>query len=88
MATIWMNHWFSTAYNIVNLIKAGNPGYKVICTNENEQSPIKSACDEWFIEPSLSGMAYIDFCLKFCREHGVDVFMPRRHLTTGRTPVG
>ena len=81
MTTIWMNHWFSTAYNIVNLIKAGNPDYKIICTNENEQSPIKSACDEWFVEPSLSGMAYVEFCLGFCREHGVDVFMPRRHLT-------
>lgn len=82
MTIVWMNHWFSTAYNIVNLIKGGNPDYKVICTNENEQSPIKSSCDEWFVEPVLSGMAYIDFCLEFCHEHGVDVFMPRRHLTT------
>lgn len=82
MATIWMNHWFSTAYSIVSLIKAENPAYKVVCTNENEQSPIKAACDEWFVEPVLSGMPYIEFCLEFCREHGVDVFMPRRHLTT------
>lgn len=81
MTTVWMNHWFSTAFNIVNLIKTGNPDYKVICTNENERSPIKFACDEWFIEPTLSGMAYIDFCLEFCREHNIDVFMPRRHLT-------
>lgn len=35
MIRIWMNHWFSTAYNIVNLIKQDDPDFYVIGTNEN-----------------------------------------------------
>ena len=27
MVRIWMNHWFSTAYNIVNLIKQDDPEF-------------------------------------------------------------
>ena len=35
MVRIWMNHWFSTAYNIVNLIKQDDPEFFVIGSNEN-----------------------------------------------------
>ena len=35
MTRIWMNHWFSTAYNIVNLIKQDDPEFLVIGSNEN-----------------------------------------------------
>ena len=31
-------------------------------------------------EPKLKGREYADFCLDFCREYGVDVFMPRREM--------
>lgn len=80
MATIWLNHWFSTAYNIVKLIKESNPNHRVICSNANEFSPIKAACDEWFIVPVLHENEYVDFCLDFCFNHQIEVFMPRRHM--------
>ncbi len=80
MKKIWLNHWFSTSYNIINLIKKDNPDFCVIVTNEQEKSPIMKACDEWYREPFLKGMEYVEFCLNFCLEHGVDVFMPRREL--------
>ena len=80
MRRIWLNHWFSTAYNIIRLIRDSDPGYTVIGTNENMESPIKAVCDEWYREPKLKGREYADFCLDFCREHGVDVFMPRREM--------
>ena len=80
MARIWLNHWFSTAYNIIRLIRDSDPGCTVIGTNENEESPIRAVCDEWYREPKLKGREYADFCLEFCREHRVDVFMPRREM--------
>ena len=46
MVRIWMNHWFSTAYNIVNLIKQDDPEFFVIGSNENVGSPIRTVCDE------------------------------------------
>lgn len=82
METIWLNHWFSTAYDIVRLIKADNPAFRIISTNENDLSPIKAICDEWYKEPVIKGKDYAEFCLQFCLDHEVTVFMPRRHLTT------
>ncbi|MBR1823928.1 MAG: ATP-grasp domain-containing protein [Ruminococcus sp.] len=82
MTTIWLNHWFSTAYNIIALIRQGGGEYRIIGTNEGRESPIMLQCDEWYQEPKLRGEEYVDFCLDFCKEHGVDVFMPRRELVT------
>lgn len=80
MITIWMNHWFSTAFNIIELLRDGNFDIRVIGTNENEYSVIKNACDEWYQEPILKDEEYVEFCLEFCREHNVQVFMPRRGM--------
>lgn len=76
MVRIWMNHWFSTAYNIVNLIKQDDPEFFVIGSNENVGSPIRTVCDEWYHEPTLKDDTYVDYCVEFCREHYVDVFLP------------
>ena len=80
MTSIWFNHWFSAAYNIMSMIKEDNPDFRIIGTNENRLSVLSAVCDEWYQEPVLKGDAYADFCLDFCREHGVTVFMPRREL--------
>ena len=80
MTRIWMNHWFSTAYNIVNLIKQDDPDFLVIGSNENFGSPIRTVCNEWYQEPTLKDEAYVDFCLEFCQKHYIDVFLPRRGM--------
>ena len=80
MTTIWMNHWFSTALNIIELLRDGNLDIRVIGTNENKYSVIKNACDEWYQEPILKDDEYVEFCLDFCREHDVQVFLPRRGM--------
>lgn len=36
MIKIWLNHWFSAAYNIITMIKQDNPDFHIIGTNENE----------------------------------------------------
>lgn len=79
---IWLNHWFSTAYNIIRMIKQENPDFYVIGTNENPHSVLSTVCDEWYAEPVLKGRNYVDYCLEFCVEHKIDVFMPRRELLT------
>jgi len=80
MTRIWLNHWFSTAYNIINLIKQDEKDFYVIGSNDNEHSVYKAVCDEWYVEPILKDNEYIEFCLNFCVEHHVDVFMPRRNM--------
>ena len=80
MARVWLNHWFSTAYFIINLMREQNPDFTFIGSNENAESPIKMACDEWYQEPVLKGKEYVDFCLDFCNKHNIDAFMPRRGM--------
>ena len=80
MTRIWLNHWFSTAYNIINLIREDDKEFQIIGSNENKESPIKMACDEWYQEPVLKDDEYVDFCLDFCKEHAIDIFMPRREM--------
>ena len=80
MITVWMNHWFSTAVSIIELLRAGGQELRIIGTNEHPYSVIRNYCDEWYAEPALKEDAYVDFCLDFCKAHGVQVFMPRRGL--------
>lgn len=79
---IWFNHWFSTAYHLIGLIRQGDPErFTFIGTNQNETAVYQKACDEWAQEPSPEDPeAYVQFCLDFCREHRVDIFVPRRRL--------
>lgn len=72
MKRVWLNHWFSTAYNIINLINADN-NFVIIGTNESISSPIKSVCNEWYTERKLDDNSYIEFCLDFCRYIGKKV---------------
>ena len=80
MTRIWLNHWFSTAYSIIGLIKENEPDFRIIGSNQKELSPIKAVCNEWYIEPALKGKEYVDFCLEFCKKHSIDVFLPHREM--------
>lgn len=80
MVRIWFNHWFSTAYNIIDMLKKDNPEFYIIGSNENERSVLSTVCDEWYKEPAIKRDDYVEFGLEFCKEHGVDVFIPRREM--------
>lgn len=79
---IWFNHWFSTVYHLINLIKDGDPGkFTIIGSNENTLSVYKNACDEWYQEPyGIPSEQYIEFCLDFCQKHNIDIFVPRKEI--------
>lgn len=82
MVRLWFNHWFSTAYHIINLIRESEPGrFHIIGSNAKKEALYRRACDEWFTEPDgLSEKDYVDFAVDFCAAHRVDVFVPRRNL--------
>lgn len=82
MIRVWFNHWFSTAYRLIELMKEDEEEeIRIIGTNLQLDSVIRKVCDEWYEDSPTSGDEYIEFCLKFCREHNVDVFVPRRGMT-------
>lgn len=78
---IWFNHWFSTAYHLIELMRAGFGGEAVfIGTNSSRKAVYRAVCDEWYQEEDLPASEYVDFCVDFCKQHAVDVFVPRRQL--------
>ena len=83
MIRVWFNHWFSTAYHLINLIKEDKRHqYYIIGSNQNDFSAYCSACDEWYKEPdTISDQAYVEYCLEFCVKHNINIFIPRRGLT-------
>ena len=81
MIRVWFNHWFSTAYRLIELIKDDlEEEIYVIGTNSQIDSVIQKVCDEWYEEPPLYGDDYISYCLDFCKEHKIDAFVPRRFM--------
>ena len=80
MTRIWFNHWFSTVYNVISMLRAENPDFQIIGSNEHPESPIMTVCDEWYQEPVLNSEDYVEFCLDFCKKHEIDVFLPRREM--------
>lgn len=78
---IWFNHWFSTVYHIIKLMREGFDGaLTVIGSSSNSRAVYRQVCDEWYPEEDLPQDEYVEFCLDFCRAHAVDVFAPRRSL--------
>ena len=78
---IWFNHWFSTAYTIIELMREGHEDAHFICTSKNPDSILQKVCEEFYPEPAdITDEEYIVFALDFCREHKVDVFVPRRAM--------
>lgn len=80
---VWFNHWFSTAFHIIELIKKDcKYELHVIGSNRNPDSVVQLACDEWHTEPdTMSDEEYLEFCAEFCSEHHVEVFVPRRGMS-------
>lgn len=81
MIRVWFNHWFSTSYRLIELMKQDKQEeIYVIATNQVMDSVIQKVCDEWYEDPIMDGEAYVQFCLDFCVEHKIDVFVPRKKM--------
>ena len=79
---VWFNRWFTTAFHLINLMKQGNPDqFTFIGSNENDIVVYKNVCDEWYVEPKgLSDEEYVSYCLDFCKQQRIDIFIPRKKL--------
>lgn len=81
---IWFNHWFSTSYHLINLMKEKEPGrFTFVGTSTNPFAIYKQVCDEFYEERhDMSDEDYLNFCIDFCRNHKIDIFVPRHNLVS------
>lgn len=81
MTRIWFNHWFSTSYGLIEMLKSDSElDAYVIASNMQRDSVIQKVCDEWYDESLAEGEDYVRDCITFCKEHSVDVFVPRNQM--------
>ena len=84
---IWLNHWFSTAYRLIEnaredlAVRFPDKKIEFIGTNAKHDCVYKLVCDEFYVEPEgLSEEQYIGWCLGFCISHKINIFVPRRNM--------
>ncbi|KMM35824.1 ATP-grasp domain-containing protein [Guptibacillus hwajinpoensis] len=77
---IWFNRWFTTVAHYIDLIRNNEDGavFEIYGSHPNEDALYLQYCDYAFVEPDISGDAYIDYCLSVCIEKEVDLFIPRK----------
>lgn len=78
-STVWFNKTFSHIRSAIALIRAGDTGntFKIICSSTNAHFEGFLEADDIAIEPKgVIGMAYLNYCLDFCRQNSVQLFYP------------
>ena len=81
---VWYNRTFSSVNAAIKLIReADTEGrFTIIHSNANRHAPAARLAHEFHVEPTgLKGDAYVDWCLRFCRDHHIDIFVPGREAT-------
>lgn len=79
---IYFNRWFSVAYHYMNLLRRNEDGIpiKIFATHPDIRHMSLQGADVAGTEPALQGIEYVHFCVEYCREHEIDVFIPRLHM--------
>lgn len=79
---IYFNRWFSTAYHYMNLIRHNEDGipFQIFATHPDIHHMSLQGADVAGTEPALEGLAYVQFCVDFCRRNEIDIFIPRLHM--------
>ena len=77
---IWFNRWFSTVSHYMELIRHNpdNQEFIIHGTHPNPDTVYFKYCDVSGTEPNINGEAYLTYCLDYCVQHQIDVFVPRK----------
>ena len=81
---VWFNRTFSSVHAAIGLIReADTEGrFHLIYSNTNPHVNAARVAHAFFVEPSgMDGEAYSAWCLDFCREQRVDIFVPGKEST-------
>ena len=80
---IWFNNWFSSLAPLVINLKKSMPNTYIIGTSTNPDSAYSKVVDEFHVEKKgISSDEALEFALDFCKEHNVNIFFVRNHVST------
>ena len=81
---VWFNRTFSSVYAALGLIREADTDgrFHIVHSSANRHAPAERLDHEFQLEPTgLEPDAYIDWCLAFCRQHRIEIFVPGREAT-------
>jgi len=81
---VWFNKTFSSVHSALQLIRIGDieKKYELIASSQNPHALVKLTSDQFFLEPNeLKGNSYIEWCLNFCLENNINIFVPGKEAT-------
>lgn len=82
MQRIWFNKAFSSITAALYLIRQAdqNGDYELWCSHTYPMALASVAAHQYRTEPQgLSGPDYLQFCLDFCRDNQIAIFVPGKH---------
>ena len=77
---IWFNRWFSTVSHYMESIRHNPDQQEFIIhgTHPNPDTVYFNYCDVSGTEPDINGEEYLQFCLDYCRQNQIHIFVPRK----------
>jgi len=82
---VWFNRTFSSVYAAIDLIREADTDgrFHIIYSNANPHATASRVAHEFYVEPTgMDADTYIQWCLDFCREHRIDIFIPGKEAST------
>jgi carbamoylphosphate synthase large subunit len=82
---IWFNRAFATTYWLIKMIKENpdNIAVTVYATHPDLTSPVLQAADFFHSEDvEMNEEEYVNWCINYCKEHSIHVFIPRFNIET------
>lgn len=84
MIRVWFNKTFSSLHAALTLIReADRDGtFQLVCSHPTPYAVAPLAAHQAASEPGgLTGEDYVDWCLAFCREQSIDIFIPGKEAS-------
>ncbi|WP_082075120.1 ATP-grasp domain-containing protein [Desulfosporosinus sp. I2] len=81
---VYFNRCFTTTPKIIQQLLS-NPDqqeFKIYISHVCQNNYLQEVADYFEVEPSVNGKEYVDYCINFCHQHKIDVFVPRYNVTT------
>lgn len=76
---VWFNRWFSTGVDFIDKIREGDTEnrYIIYVTHHHKSKEFMKRADHFSIEKHMRGKDYIEYCLNYCSENKIDIFIPK-----------
>jgi carbamoylphosphate synthase large subunit len=84
MTRVWFNKTFSSVHAALTLVRQGDltGEYFLVCSSPNPHAIGPLAAHEAAVEAhGLTGSDYVGWCLEFCRERKIDIFVPGKEAS-------